>query len=150
MAKTTVIGTGLVGRAWAIVFARAGYETYLYDQDESAADRALDYIGSVLGDLAANDLLDGATSEEVRKRLVKAPDLQSALDGAVHVQENAPEDLAVKRRLYAQLDRLAGADTVLASSTSALLPSRIFEGLEGAPRCLVVHPINPPYLVPAV
>src|SRR4051812_2935610 len=130
MTRIAVIGAGLVGRAWAIVFARAGYDTHLFDQDAGAADRALGYIDSVIGELAANDLLNGATPETVRKRLVKAPDLPSALDGAVHVQENAPEDLATKRRLYAELDRLASPETVLASSTSALLPSRIFEGLE--------------------
>ena len=66
------------------------------------------------------------------------------------MQENAPEQLEVKRALCAELDRLAPADAILASSTSALLPSQLHRGPRGPARCLVCHPINPPYLIPAV
>src|SRR4051812_21536852 len=141
MSKVAIVGAGLVGRAWAISFARSGHEVFLFDQEARQVETALAYIESVLGDLAANDLLNGATPEAVRRRLQKADSLQSAVAGAAHVQENAPEALAIKRRLYAELDGLAGPETVLASSTSALLPSKVFEGLAGARRCLVVHPI---------
>jgi L-gulonate 3-dehydrogenase len=150
MSKATIIGAGLIGRAWAISFARAGHEVFLFDQDASAVDAALAFIDSVLADLAANDLLNGAQPESVRGRLRRADTLRSAVADAAHVQENAPEQLDIKRKLYAELDQFAGPDTVLASSTSALLPSKIFKGLAGARRCLVVHPINPPYLIPAV
>jgi 3-hydroxyacyl-CoA dehydrogenase len=71
------------------------------------------------------------------------------LAGAVHVQENTPEDVNVKRDIFTRLDALAAPDAVLASSTSAILPSAFTETLPGRARCLVVHPINPPYLVPA-
>lgn len=150
MSKVAVVGTGLVGRAWAITFARGGYDVALYDQDPTAADRAMGFIDSVLDDLHANDLLNGHTPVAVRLRISKAATLESALGDAVHAQENAPEDLAIKKALYAELDAAAPPQTVLSSSTSALLPSHIFEGLPGARRCLVVHPINPPYLIPAV
>jgi L-gulonate 3-dehydrogenase len=150
MSKASIVGAGLIGRAWAISFARAGYDVALYDQDGGAADRALGFIDSVLGDLHANDLLNGNAPDAVRKRITPAKSLKAALDGTVHVQENAPEQLDIKKTLYAELDSLAAPDTVLSSSTSALLPSHIFKGLKGARRCLVVHPINPPYLVPAV
>ncbi len=70
--------------------------------------------------------------------------------GRAHVQENTPEDVETKRRVFAELDRLADPEAVLASSTSAILPSIFSEGLKGRGRCLVAHPINPPYLVPAV
>jgi len=76
-------------------------------------------------------------------------DLGAALAGADHVQESAPEHLDVKKALFAELDRLAPKDSVLASSSSALLPSRFTEHLPGRHRCLVIHPINPPYLIPA-
>jgi 3-hydroxyacyl-CoA dehydrogenase len=65
------------------------------------------------------------------------------------VQENTPEDVEVKRAVFARLDAAAPADAVLASSTSAILPSAFTEHLKGRARCLVVHPINPPYLIPA-
>jgi L-gulonate 3-dehydrogenase len=76
--------------------------------------------------------------------------LEEALDGASHVQESTPEDVGVKRRVFARLDALAGGGAILASSTSAILPSRFTEALPGRARALVVHPINPPYLIPAV
>lgn len=150
MSKAAIVGAGLIGRAWAISFARAGYDVALFDQDGGAAERALGFIDSVLGDLHANDLLNGNSPDAVRKRITPAKSLKAALEGAVHVQENAPEQLDIKKALYAELDSLAAPETVLSSSTSALLPSHIFKDLKGARRCLVVHPINPPYLVPAV
>src|SRR5208337_5152170 len=55
-----------------------------------------------------------------------------------------------KRRVFAELDRMAEPEAVLASSTSAILPSLFTEALKGRARCLVAHPINPPYLIPAV
>ena len=145
-----IIGAGLVGRAWAISFARGGCEVFLFDHEASQVDRALAYVDSILGNLEINDLLNGESPQAVRRRMRKVDDVRSALADAVHVQENVPEELEIKRKLYAEFDTLAGPDVVLASSTSALLPSSIFEGLGGARRCLVVHPINPPYLIPAV
>jgi 3-hydroxyacyl-CoA dehydrogenase len=150
MSKVAIIGAGLVGRAWAISFARGGCEVFLFDHEASQVDRALAYVDSILGNLEINDLLNGESPQAVRRRMRKVDDVRSALADAVHVQENVPEELEIKRKLYAEFDTLAGPDVVLASSTSALLPSSIFEGLGGARRCLVVHPINPPYLIPAV
>ncbi|WP_127090241.1 3-hydroxyacyl-CoA dehydrogenase [Aquabacter cavernae] len=148
--KIAIIGSGLVGRAWAITFARAGFDVALADADPAAPTAALTYIDGVLPDLAANGLLNDETPETVRARLTAVASYAEALDGAIHAQESAPERLELKRALYAELDRLAAPQTVLASSTSALLPSLFTEGLAGRGRCCVCHPINPPYLVPAV
>jgi L-gulonate 3-dehydrogenase len=148
--KIAVIGSGLIGRAWSISFARAGYEVALYDAKPEAAEAALAFVDSVLADLQNNDLLAGHTPELVRRRITPAGDLRSAVDGAGHVQENTPEQIDMKIAVFRELDALAGPDTVIASSTSALLPSAFTETLAGRHRCLVIHPINPPYLVPAV
>lgn len=148
--KVAVVGTGLVGRAWAITFARSGCEVALYDSQAGAAAAALGFIDGVLGDLAANGLLAGQTPAAVRDRIREVEELEAALEGAAHVQENTPERLDIKAGIFAALDALATPEAVLASSTSALLPSRFTEGLAGRARCVVVHPINPPYLVPAV
>jgi L-gulonate 3-dehydrogenase len=149
MTRVTVIGSGFVGRAWAISFARAGCEVVLWDQDQAAPPKAQAYIERLLPDLEASDLLNGATAAEVAARMRVAATLESALEGAVHVQENTPEDVEVKRAVFARLDTAAPPDAVLASSTSAILPSAFTENLKGRARCLVVHPINPPYLIPA-
>ena len=149
MAKVAIIGSGFVGRSWAISFARAGHDVALWDADPAAPAAALGFIDAILPDLAANDLLNGASPAELRARLRAVPAIDAALAGVSHVQENTPEDVDVKREVFARLDRLAPPDAVLASSTSAILPSRFTDSLAGRARCLVVHPINPPYLIPA-
>ncbi|HET6223337.1 MAG TPA: 3-hydroxyacyl-CoA dehydrogenase [Dongiaceae bacterium] len=148
--KIAIVGCGLIGRAWAISFARGGHAVALFDPESSRAAEAIAFAKSALPDLAANDLLGGQSPEAVIGRIAEASSLEAALDGAAHVQENTFEALEVKRQVFRDLDRLAAPDTVLASSSSALLPSSFTEGLAGRRRCLVVHPINPPYLVPAV
>lgn len=148
--ETAIIGSGFVGRAWAISFARAGANVRLWDAAEGAADKAIGYIAAVLDDLAANDLLNGQSTAAVLARIRACPTLEEALAEATHVQENTPEKLDTKIEVFAKLDDAARPDAVLASSTSALLPSRFTQSLKGRGRCLVAHPINPPYLVPAV
>ncbi len=149
MAKVAVVGTGFIGRAWAISFARAGHEAILWDPLAGASAAALAYVESLLPDLHQYDLLNGSTPAEIRGRVHVAATLEEALEGAEHVQENTPEDLAVKREIFARLDAMAPPSAILASSTSAILPSKFTEALVGRARCLVVHPINPPYLIPA-
>ena len=149
MSKIALVGLGLVGRAWAISFARAGHDVALWDDKPDAADEALRFADEVLPDLAANQLLRDSPAA-VRTRMRRAATLEEALDGASHVQESTPEEVGVKRHVFARLDALAPTGAVLASSTSAILPSRFTESLPGRARSLVVHPINPPYLIPAV
>jgi L-gulonate 3-dehydrogenase len=147
--NTAIIGTGFIGRAWAISFARAGCNVRLWDQADGAAANTIDYIAGVLDDLSANDLLNGQTPATVLARISPALLLEDALSEATHIQENTPEDLATKIEVFKRLDAAARADAVLASSTSALLPSLFTKNLKGRGRCVVAHPINPPYLIPA-
>jgi 3-hydroxyacyl-CoA dehydrogenase len=149
MTKVAIVGSGFIGRAWAISFSRAGHEVRLWDHLPEATEGARGYIAGVLGDLAANDLLRGQTPDEVLARIAVVADLGEALDGATHIQENTPEKRDIKRDIFERIDAGAGPDAVIASSTSALLPSTFTDHLDGRHRCLVVHPINPPYLVPA-
>jgi 3-hydroxyacyl-CoA dehydrogenase len=148
--RIAIVGTGLIGRAWAVSFARGGHPVALFDPVPGAAGKAVAAIPPMLEDLESQGLLGGSTVAAVQDRISAAATLAEALDGTVHVQECAPEDLAKKRALYAELDAAAPPGVVLCSSTSGLLPSAFTEGLPGRARCLVGHPINPPYLVPAV
>lgn len=145
-----VVGAGLIGRSWAVTFARGGLDVRLYDPVARIADEALPAIGETLAMLSRCGLLGGQEPAAVQKRIVAAATLGDAVDGVGHVQENAPEKLDVKRALYAELDAAVPAGAVIASSTSALLPSQLSAGLPGAHRCLVAHPLNPPHLIPAV
>ncbi|MCB1490028.1 MAG: 3-hydroxyacyl-CoA dehydrogenase [Bauldia sp.] len=149
MSKTAIIGSGFIGRAWAISFARAGHDVALWDADKDAPHHAIEFIAGVLPDLKANDLLMGREPEEVLASIRAEDDLGAALAGVSHVQENTPERVEMKKEIFPLLDAGAPADASIASSSSAILPSHFTEELEGRARCLVVHPINPPYLIPA-
>ena len=148
--KIAIVGSGLIGRAWSIAFARGGWRVALYDPEAGVAARARELIGAAFEDLAGAGLLGGAAPADPLARVTVADRLAEALDGAAHVQENAPEVLEVKIAATEEIAALAGPDAVLASSTSGFVPSAFTEGAAGRERCLVAHPINPPYLLPAV
>ncbi len=150
MDSVAVIGAGLIGRAWAITFARAGYRVRLWDPVPSAIPEAMDYIASVADDLVRNYLAGGRDRDTLLQAIEGRDTLIAALEGAFWVQECGPERIETKQETFARLDASADPDAILASSSSALLPSAISEGLAGRRRCVVAHPINPPYLVPAV
>ncbi|HUE46812.1 MAG TPA: 3-hydroxyacyl-CoA dehydrogenase [Aestuariivirgaceae bacterium] len=144
-----IIGAGLIGRAWAIVFARAGARVVLHDVAPQALDAALATIRTSVDDLRTFGLVEEETATVV-DRVRPEPDLAGALAGAGYVQECGPEVLEQKRALFARLDELAPDDAVLASSSSGFPTSSFADGLERRERCLVAHPVNPPYLVPLV
>jgi len=148
MPRIAIIGSGLVGRAWAMVFARAGWEVAMYDAVDGVAEKALALVADGLDELARHGLVADPKGSAARVRAAKS--VADGLDGASYVQENVPETLDAKRAIFAELDHLAAPDAILASSTSAIVASLFTENLSGRARCLVAHPVNPPHLVPIV
>jgi L-gulonate 3-dehydrogenase len=146
--RVAIVGAGLIGRAWANVFARAGWQVAMWDPDPAQRETAAGLVAQSLHDLAAHGLV--ADPEAAAKRLRTAATLADAVHDVDYVQESGPEVLAVKAQTFAGLDAAAPAGAVLASSTSAIVPSRFTEALKGRARCLVAHPVNPPHLVPVV
>lgn len=149
MDTIAIIGTGLIGRSWAMVFARAGHAVRIWDAEPRAAQAAIAIIGERLGDLRAAGLL----AEEpavVAARITPVASMAECLAGAAYVQENGPERLDPKIALFAAMDALCPPEVILASSTSGIPASAFTEHLPGRARCLVAHPVNPPYLVPLV
>ncbi|MFO1364088.1 MAG: 3-hydroxyacyl-CoA dehydrogenase [Burkholderiales bacterium] len=149
MDRIGVVGCGLIGRAWAIVFARAGHPVAAYDSDAAALAASLALVDGALAELARFGLL-AEEPAAVRARIVAAPDLAEAVRACAYVQESVRETVEAKRAIFAQLDRLAPPDCVLASSTSYIPASAFSDGLPGRARCLVAHPVNPPHVVPVV
>jgi L-gulonate 3-dehydrogenase len=149
MEKIAVIGAGLIGSAWATVFARAGYSVVLHDVNPEVMTSALIAINANLAKLYVAGLIT-EQPETVLQRITTAPTLEQAVRGAGLVQENVRETVAAKKEIFAELDRLAAPDTILASSTSGIPASSFTADLKGRARCLVGHPINPPSLVPLV
>jgi L-gulonate 3-dehydrogenase len=148
MEKIALVGGGLIGQAWAIVFARAGHDVMLYDAEAAALKQAHDAIAARLQDLAGFGLVD--QPHAIAGRIGYVTGLAEALEGAAYVQESTPERVEVKRAVFSELDRLAAPDAILASSTSGIPASSFTEHVAGRQRCLVAHPINPPYVTPLV
>lgn len=149
MSHIAIVGAGLIGRAWAFVFARAGFDVRVWDHDPQVLDRLDGDIAAMIAQTAPFGQA-GADPDATAARIRAVPDLAGVLEGAELVQESGPEVLAIKRELFARLDALAAPGVILASSSSALMASAFAEGLPGAARCLVGHPVNPPHLVPVV
>ncbi len=149
MTKVAVVGAGLIGRAWSIVFARAGFEVALWDQFPLQVQAAIDFIADRLPELQAAGLLADPPAE-VLARVRPMKSLWDAVRDVDHVQENGPEKLDVKLPLFAELDRATPPEAVIASSTSGIPASAFTRDLRGRARCLVAHPVNPPYLIPLV
>ena len=146
--KVAILGAGLVGSAWAIVFARAGHAVSLYDGDGAQSRQALARVGDNMRELVGFGLLDDA--DAALARISIAGNLAEALDGAAYAQESVFERADVKTKFYAEIDKVAGADLIVGSSSSGIPASVFTEGLYCAARCLIAHPINPPYVIPLV
>jgi L-gulonate 3-dehydrogenase len=146
--KVAILGTGLVGSAWAIVFARAGRAVSLFDAEAAQAEQALERVAGNMRELVGYGLIDDA--DAALARITVADSLADALDGAAYAQESVFERADVKTAFYAEIDKVAGGDVVIGSSSSGIPASVFTEGLACAPRCLIAHPINPPYVIPLV
>ncbi|MFN0043317.1 MAG: 3-hydroxyacyl-CoA dehydrogenase NAD-binding domain-containing protein [Alphaproteobacteria bacterium] len=141
-----VIGTGLIGGAWAALFLSRGIAVRASDpspQGEAHLHKIIDRAWPVLERL-------GLAPDADRARVRFFKDQREALDGAQFVQENAPEKLNLKIELLAEIDAVLPPDIVLSSSTSGFLPSRLQSKCTHPARVVVGHPFNPPYLVPLV
>ncbi|MFH8347669.1 3-hydroxyacyl-CoA dehydrogenase family protein [Streptomyces sp. NPDC018045] len=141
-----VVGAGTIGLSWAALFAAHGLRVTVTDPREDL-DEA---VAEALPMLA--DGLPGTDAEKLRGRIRTTHDLAGAVADADLVQENGPEDLAFKQRLFADIAGHAPAGAVLATSSSGIVATAIAAPLpdETAARLLVAHPFNPPHLVPLV
>ena len=144
-----IIGMGLIGRSWAVDFARAGARVALWDAMDGVVETSLSQIRQLVSDMDGAGLLN-ETPEAILSRINPCSTLSEALSGADYIQENTPERIEIKYDVLAAIEANAQPDAVIASSSSGLLPSAMFENIASARRCLVAHPLNPPHLIPAV
>src|SRR5688572_23613087 len=144
-----IIGAGSIGIGWAIVFARAGHNVRLFDPQEEPLKQAESAIGQRLQRLRDFGLIAEEPGTIAARIRISGSEAE-AVESATHLQENAPENLELKRGLMRRLDQLLDHSATLASSTSAIPASQWARDLPGRRRCLVIHPANPPYLIPVV
>ena len=141
--QVAVIGCGTVGASWAALFMAHGFDVVAYDPAPGAEERLRTFIQH-----AHEQLLELGAAGKGDLRFTT--NLAEALHAADFVQENAPENEALKRRMLADIETLTSNTAIVASSTSALLRSSIVADCKQTHRFIVAHPFNPPHLVPLV
>jgi hypothetical protein len=144
--RVGIVGAGVIGGGWALHYLRMGFDVDVYDPLPAAHADLLRMVEASWPLLARMGLRDGASPD----RLTFHDTLAAAVADADLVQENAPEDGPVKRRVLADIDRAARPGMVIASSTSGFAMTMLQADCEHPERCVVGHPFNPPYLIPVV
>ena len=144
---TAIIGSGIIGRSWAIVYARAGIPVRLYDNLPASRAAALERIGEALAQSAAL-VGDAALQRAVLARIVVADDLAAAVADVDFVHECIDEKLVSKQAIFRDLERYAKPSAILATTTSSFPVSAFASDLSSRQRCIVVHPATPPHLLP--
>jgi carnitine 3-dehydrogenase len=143
--RVTLVGGGVIGGGWAGRLVENGVDVVVYDPHPEAERRVRDMLQS-----AERAWTRLTLAPRLRGSVSFAPSLEEAVRDADVIQESAPEDEALKRRLLGEIDVHARPDALVCSSTSGLLPSRLQASLTHPERFLVGHPFNPVYLLPLV
>ncbi len=145
--RIAIIGTGVIGASWTSLFLAKGLDVVATDVAPDAETSLRRFVKAAWPALERLGLAPGAS----QSRLTFTDDLPAAVAGADLVQENGPERIDFKKKLYRQLDELLPADVIIASSSSGLTMSEIQADCPSHPeRCVIGHPFNPPHLVPLV
>jgi 3-hydroxypropionate dehydrogenase (NADP+) len=147
--KVACIGSGLIGQGWAALFALKGYEVVMQDLSDDVLERAVARVRNHMRFLADAGLGDDFNS--ALGRIETTTGLVEAVEDVVLAIESVYESYEVKKPVFAEMDRAAPDDAILASSTSGLLMTEIQKAVGLHPeRCIVAHPWNPAHLVPLV
>ena len=145
--RVAIVGTGVIGASWAALFLANGLEVVATDIAPNAEAALRRFVEAAWPALKRLGLAPGAS----QSKLTFTADLLAAVKGADLVQENGPERIDFKKKLYGQLDELLPPDVIIASSSSGLTMSEIQSGAASHPeRCVIAHPFNPPHLIPLV
>ena len=146
LAPIGLVGGGVIGAGWAARFLLNGHDVAIYDPDPATARKLDEILANARR--AQTKLMPGVAVPEGRLRI--ATSVSDAVGSADFVVESLPEVESLKVRVLGEIDRATRPDTVIASSTSGLLPTRLQAGMTRPERFVVGHPFNPVYLLPLV
>ena len=150
IAQIAVIGAGLMGHGIAQEFASAGYQVHLHDVTDEQLQTARTQIEKNLGVLAESAIIEEDSIHPTLQRIQTATELEAVAENADFVVEAVTENLALKQQIFEKLDATCPPHAILASNTTALMPSQIGENVKRKDQILNTHYFNPPYLIPLV
>ena len=148
--KITVLGSGVMGHGIAQVSAMAGYQVVLRDIEQLFLDKAMEKIKWSLGKLVEKQRLSQVDADKIFARITPVVDLKQALRGADLLIEAVPEDMNLKKKVYAEIDSVSEGRTLYASNTSTLPITEMAELTNRPDRFIGLHFFNPPQLMPLV
>ena len=145
--RIAIIGTGVIGASWTALFLAKGLQVVATDVAPNAEAALRKFVEAAWPALKRLGLSPGASQSNLKFTAA----LAQAVGGVDLVQENGPERIDFKRKLYGQLDKMLPPEVIIASSSSGLTMSEIQKGAASHPeRCVIAHPFNPPHLIPLV
>jgi 3-hydroxyacyl-CoA dehydrogenase len=143
--RIAIIGTGVIGASWTALYLAKGLQVVATDVAPNAEAALRKFVETAWPALKRLGLSAGASQSNLKFTAA----LAQAVDGVDLVQENGPERIDFKQKLYGELDELLAPDVIIASSSSGLTMSEIQKGAASHPeRCVIAHPFNPPHLIP--
>ena len=141
----TVIGTGVIGTGWILRFLAFNKKVTAYDPNEKQKN----YLKKELRRTKSN--IEKLYKKKINlKNLVITTILEDAVKNADLIQENVPERLKLKKKIINQISMFAPRNSIIASSSSGLLPSDLQSNCINPKRFVVAHPFNPVYILPLV
>ncbi|MDQ3282422.1 MAG: 3-hydroxyacyl-CoA dehydrogenase family protein [Acidobacteriota bacterium] len=145
--QITILGTGTMGRGIAYLSAVAGYDTVLFDVEQSALDAAKAAIDSILRKGVEKGKVNASDASAALERVQLIPELEPAVSDADLIIEAVPESFELKVELFGQADLFCGPDTILASNTSSISITKLASNVERRDRFIGMHFFNPPHLM---
>ena len=147
MRNIGICGAGLIGASWAVGFANHGYNVLVYDANPEIVTNFFKVVDQLADDL---EIFKKVDLKKLKSSIKICDNLEQVCKDSLLIQESIVEDLDEKKNIFFEFEKYTSVDTILASSSSYLLPSKISEKLKNKQRCIVAHPALPPHVVPFV
>lgn len=147
MDKIGICGGGLIGASWALGFSSNKYKVFVYDNNKKVRDKFLEILKSLYEDLS---IIKNISFDEIESNIIICDTIEEICTDSTLIQESIIEDLELKKAIFIELEKFSNKETILASSSSYLLPSKISSQIIHKNRCIVAHPALPPHVVPFV
>ena len=147
MSNIGICGAGLIGASWAVGFASAGYNVLVYDKNPNVIKNFYKVVKQLAADIAIYKKIN---LKKIKSQIMICRSIEEICTESILIQESILEIIEEKQNIFLELENYSPLETILSSSSSYLVPSKISKKLRNKDRCIVAHPALPPHVVPFV